>query len=96
MSEEKQVGVNEQQRTWARIVAQAWADPDFKARLLADPAAVLSEAGLNVPAGVGLQVLENTASVVHLVLPPPPSGGDVEESELRVSALSIGPPISCW
>jgi len=96
MSDEKQAGVNDPQRTWARIVAQAWADENFKARLLADPAAVLSEAGLNVPAGVGLQVLENTANVVHLVLPPPPSGGGVEESEARVSALSIAPPISCW
>ncbi len=62
-----------QMRTWAKIVAQAWADADYKARLLADPAAVLKEAGLDLPAGVDLRVVENTANLAHFVLPAPPS-----------------------
>lgn len=78
-----------QQRTWAKIVAQAWADADYKARLLADPAAVLQEAGLDVPAGVTLQVVENTANVAHFVLPAPPIGAHGTELEERVSAVSI-------
>ncbi len=79
-----------QQRTWAKIVAQAWADADYKARLLADPAAVLKEAGLDVPAGITLQVVENTANVAHFVLPAPPIGAHGTELEERVSATCGG------
>ena len=85
-----------QMRTWAKIVAQAWADADYKARLLADPVAVLKEAGLDLPAGVDLRVVENTANVAHFVLPAPPIGAHGTELEERVSALSIMPPCSCY
>jgi hypothetical protein len=57
---------------WGELVARAWTDPAFKARLLADPAAVLKENGLVMPAGFQVQVVENTERVVHLTLPPPP------------------------
>ena len=30
-------------KQWSQIVAKAWADANFKQRLLADPAAVLKE-----------------------------------------------------
>jgi hypothetical protein len=42
-----------------RLVAKAWADPAFKERLLAHPAAVLSEQGFDVPAGVEVRVVED-------------------------------------
>ncbi|HSN98823.1 MAG TPA: hypothetical protein VLS89_11080 [Candidatus Nanopelagicales bacterium] len=35
---------------WARIVAEAWADPEFKRRAEADPAAVLREHGIDMGA----------------------------------------------
>jgi hypothetical protein len=54
---------------WSQLVARAWADPDFKARLLADPAAVLKEHGLEVPPGVEIKVVEDSAKVLHLPLP---------------------------
>jgi hypothetical protein len=57
---------------WGRIVARAWGDPAFKARLLADPAAVLKEYGLLPPPGLQLKVVENSDAVVHLVLPREP------------------------
>jgi branched-subunit amino acid aminotransferase/4-amino-4-deoxychorismate lyase len=41
---------------WGRLVAQAWADPQLKQRLLSDPAAVLREHGVAVPAGVTVKV----------------------------------------
>lgn len=86
----------QQQRTWAKIVAQAWADADFKARLMANPRAVLQEAGVEVPAGMELRVVENAANTVHFVLPPPPAPSSPEDHEERTSALCISPPISCW
>jgi hypothetical protein len=57
---------------WSQLVARAWIDPIFKARLLADPAAVLKENGLEPPPGMQIQVVEDTDQVVHLPLPPTP------------------------
>ena len=53
----------------ARVVARAWADPAFKARLLADTEAALGELGYSLPQTTPkLAVVENTARVHHLVV----------------------------
>jgi hypothetical protein len=65
---------------WARIVARAWRDPAFKAKLLADPAAALKQAGIAVPAGMTVKVVEDTDTHLHLVLPPKPSGALSDEA----------------
>ena len=53
----------------ARVVARAWIDPAYKARLLADPAAALAELGYALPETTPqLAVVENTAAVHHLVV----------------------------
>src|SRR5262245_12982382 len=44
----------------------------FKAKLLANPAATLAELGGDMPAGVTLTVLENTDKVNYFVLPMAP------------------------
>ena len=44
--------------TYGKIIAKAWRDPSFKAKLLADPQVVLKEAGLAVPAGVTVKIVE--------------------------------------
>ena len=49
----------------ARVVARAWVDPDFRARLLADPANTLSE---YVPQGVPIAVFEDTLSIHHVIV----------------------------
>jgi len=51
----------------ARIVARAWTDSAYKARLLADPNAAIKELGIE-PGGYKLVVLENTARVHNLVV----------------------------
>ena len=63
-----------------KIIARAWRDPAFKAKLLADPHATLKEAGLQVREGVTVKVVENTDTHHHFVLPPKPTGelSDVE------------------
>ncbi len=68
-----------QNRAWNQIVATAWADEEFKARLLANPRAVLAEYGIDVPEGIELTVVEDTEAVHHLVLPPSPAGDLVDE-----------------
>ncbi|HEY7064522.1 MAG TPA: nitrile hydratase subunit alpha [Chloroflexota bacterium] len=52
----------------ARIVARAWVDPAYKARLLADPKAACAELGVDASAIPVLVALENTAQVCHLVV----------------------------
>jgi hypothetical protein len=68
-----------------KVITKAWSDPAYKAKLVADPRAALAEAGLNAPANLNIKVVENTNSLVHLVLPPPPSAELSEESLAMVS-----------
>ena len=69
-----------------KVIARAWRDPAFKAKLLADPKAVLSEAGVMFPTDVALRVVEDTAAHFHLVLPPKPTGALSEEALDHVAA----------
>ena len=53
----------------ARVVARAWADPEYKARLLAEPEAALAELGYTLPETTPkLAVVENTETAHHLVV----------------------------
>ncbi len=51
----------------AKVVARAWTDPDFKARLLADGNAAVAEMGV-VFDGLKLVVVENTEDVHNMVV----------------------------
>lgn len=53
----------------AELLNRVWSDDAFKARLKASPAEVLAEMGIPVPPG-RIEVLEDTDTVKHLVLPP--------------------------
>ncbi len=52
----------------ARIVAKAWTDPAFRARLLADGTATVEALGIPMRGAPPLGVLENTPSLHHLVV----------------------------
>ena len=52
----------------AKIVARAWVDPSFKARLIADPKAASAELGIDASALNEFVVLENTERVRHMVV----------------------------
>ncbi len=71
-----------------KIIARAWRDPAFKAKLLADPHATLKEAGLQVREGVTVTVVENTDTHHHLVMPPKPTG-ELSDAELDKVAGGI-------
>ena len=51
----------------AAVVAKAWTDPDFKARLLADAGAASREMGFDI-GPLNLIAVENTASVHNLIV----------------------------
>jgi nitrile hydratase len=52
----------------AAVVARAWSDPGYKARLLADGPAAIAELGLGGLQGENLVVLENTDEVHNVVV----------------------------
>ncbi len=52
----------------ARIVARAWVDSEFKARLVADPRSAVAELGYVLAPESQLAVMENTDSVHHVVV----------------------------
>ncbi|MEM7505883.1 MAG: nitrile hydratase subunit alpha [Pseudomonadota bacterium] len=51
----------------AAVVARAWTDPDFKARLLSDGSAAIQEIGVEVEA-MKLVVVENTAQEHNVIV----------------------------
>jgi nitrile hydratase subunit alpha len=55
-------------RNGARVVARAWVDPAYKARLLADGASAIAELGFRGRGGEEITVLENTLKVHNLVV----------------------------
>ena len=52
----------------ARLVARAWTDPDFKARLMADPKKVCADMGIDASTLNEFVILENTERVRHMVV----------------------------
>jgi nitrile hydratase len=52
----------------ARVVAKAWCDPEYKARLLRDAPAAIDELGFLGKATAHLKVVENTDEVHNLVV----------------------------
>lgn len=52
----------------AQVVARAWTDPDFKAKLLADGSATLAELGLAGIEGTHMLIKENTPTVHNMVV----------------------------
>ena len=71
----------------AQVFAACWKDEALKARLMADPKAVLKEHGLDVLDGIDVKVVENADDCVHITLPTQPAGHqDLSDDELRVAA----------
>lgn len=72
----------------SRLIAKAWADDEFKRRLLANPGEALRAEGIEVPAGIEIAVVENTADRFTFVLPRRPKD-ELSERELA-SATGSG------
>ena len=55
-------------RNGARVVARAWSDPKYKARLMADATAAIAEFGFTGTQGEHMVAIENTPTVHNLVV----------------------------
>jgi len=80
----------EKTKKMQQIIARAVDDAAFKQRLMADPAAVLNEEGLEVPAGLEVRVVENSQGELQVVLPAPLDSGDLSEKLLDSVAAGWG------
>src|SRR6202162_2772054 len=55
-------------RNGARVIARAWADPAYKARLLTDASSAIAEVGFTGEQGEHMLVVENGPKVHNLVV----------------------------
>ncbi|HOW27332.1 MAG TPA: NHLP leader peptide family RiPP precursor [Elusimicrobiota bacterium] len=66
-----------------KIIKKALTDAGFRKALLADAnAAIEKELGVKLPAGIKVKALEDTATQVHLVLPPASKKEGLSEADL--------------
>ena len=73
----------------ARIIAKAWKDESYKQELLTNPKAIFEqEFGVQLPAEINVEVLEENSTSLHFVLPMRPeiSGQELNEEELEAIA----------
>ncbi len=76
-----------------QILSKAAEDGEFRARLIADPkGAISSEIGADIPEGFDVAVHEDSATTVHLVLPPSPQLTEAE-LEMATGGFSV---IGAW
>lgn len=82
------------------VIRACLTNPALKAKLMADPKAVLAEHGIKVPPGFTVTVVENTPSVFHLVLPKTDVSSELSDEELAAAAGGWGDPmndmLSAW
>ncbi len=53
----------------SQIVLKAWQDPEYKARLLADPKTIFSNEGVKISTLTNVRVLENSLERLYLAIP---------------------------
>lgn len=75
--------MNNQPTAYQSIIAKAWTDADYKARLMREPRAVLQEAGVQIPDDVQVKVHADTDEVINMVLPASPAGEVLSAEELE-------------
>ena len=82
------------QKNYGKLVAKAWADADFKSKLLTDTKTVFQNHGIEVPDGLEVSIVENSEKKRHFVLPCGPLNLAAREHLGRVSG-SAKPAEKC-
>ena len=60
---------------------------DYRAAVVNDPKKVIeAQFQLNVPEGVSLKVVEDSADTINIVLPPNAAGGELSDADLEAVA----------
>ncbi len=74
-----------------KLVAKLYANPELKERFIKNPKEVLRNEGITVADNVDLQVVQDSETVKHFVLPyvKPGETSDLEEIEPRISKFVV-------
>ncbi|MBV8547326.1 MAG: nitrile hydratase subunit alpha [Acidobacteria bacterium] len=77
----------------AKVITKAATDPAFRNQLLTSAATALQSQGITVPAGTSLQVLENSGTLVNLVIPAKPANlsGDAAQEVTSLASSNAAP-----
>ena len=77
-------------KKWSEIITKARADAVFKQRLIETPKSVAAEHGISIPPGVDISVVENTPTVVRIVLTAKQTQGLLSDEQLEAVAGGTG------
>lgn len=65
-----------------QVLARSAGDGHFRQKLLDDPAAILGAAGIDTPQGVKLVVVQDSDTVLHIVIPGAPVDAELSDAQL--------------
>ena len=75
--------MTEERNQLAELFDACWKDDALKQRFMTDPKTVMAEHGIDVPANIDVNVVENTDNTVHITMPQAPAGdGELSDEEL--------------
>src|SRR5580704_8720439 len=55
----------------AEVIARAWREHAYMSQLRQNPKNVLEQAGASIPPAMDVVLLENTPTLINVILPPP-------------------------
>ncbi len=81
---------DEMRKKYAKIVAKAWADEDYKKNLLNNTETILKDEGFEIPAGLKIKIIEEPENTKIFVLPKQSDDFEkIEKVDERISALKF-------
>lgn len=83
--------MNERQEAWGAVARACREDPEYRARMEADPKAALAEAGVDIGDGE-VRVVVDTDEVRHMVLPLDPNSNLADERLAGIAGGVLGVP----
>ena len=81
---------DEMRKKYAKIVAKAWADEDYKKNLLNNTETILKDEGFEIPAGLKIKIIEEPENTKIFVLPKQSDDFEkIEKVDERIAAMKF-------